>query len=33
MSNILMNLFIHNSTRLFDRVSTKYPPTVEKEFL
>jgi len=27
MSKILMNLFKHNSTRLFGRLSTKYPHT------
>jgi len=29
----LMNLFKHNSTCLFDGLSTRYPHTVDKEFL
>jgi len=35
MSNILMNLFNHNSTPLFDRRSAKYPHTlvIDKQFL
>jgi len=27
-----MNLFKHNSTRLFRRLSTKYPHTTDKKF-
>jgi len=27
-----MNLFKNNSTRLFGRISTTYPHTVDKEF-
>jgi len=30
MSHNLINLFKHNSTRHFDRLSTTYPHTVDK---
>jgi len=33
MSDILMNLFKHNSTRLYGRLSTKYSCSVDKQFL